>query len=184
MARGESRDDVLDRLLALFRERGYDGASLADVAAATGLGKSSLYHHFPGGKEEMALAVLDRLARVLDATVLEALRGPADPVERLDGGLAALDAFYAGGRAACLLERLVASVDRSRFAAPLAGMFAGWIGALADVAEAGGVCAADARDRAEDAVARIEGALVLAAGTGDPGALGRALARIRRDLLA
>ncbi len=179
-----ARDDALDRLLATFRERGYDGSSLADLSLATGLGKSSLYYHFPGGKAEMAHAVLERLARVLDATVLEALRGPADPAARLDSGLAAIAAFYEDGRAACLLERLCASADRGRFAGPLAGMFAGWIGALADVAEAAGVCAPDARDRAEDAVARIEGALVVAAGTGSPGALGRALGRIRRDLLA
>ena len=55
-----SRDEVVDRLLTAFRRKGYDGASLADLSAATGLGRSSLYHYFPGGKEEMARAVLDR----------------------------------------------------------------------------------------------------------------------------
>ena len=49
-----SREVVLERLLATFRDQGYDGASLAELSAATGLGKSSLYHHFPGGKVDMA----------------------------------------------------------------------------------------------------------------------------------
>ena len=53
-----SRNEVVDRLLAVFQRLGYDGASLAELSHATGLGKSSLYHYFPNGKEEMALAVL------------------------------------------------------------------------------------------------------------------------------
>ncbi|MEP7000146.1 MAG: helix-turn-helix domain-containing protein, partial [bacterium] len=42
-----SKDEVLDRLLDTFRDRGYEGASLAELSAATGLMKSSLYHYFP-----------------------------------------------------------------------------------------------------------------------------------------
>lgn len=50
-----SRDVHIPALFQLFRESGYDGVSLAQIAVATGLGKASLYHHFPGGKVEMAL---------------------------------------------------------------------------------------------------------------------------------
>jgi len=48
------RDALLRQLGQVFRERGYEGATLTQLAAATGLGKASLYHHFPGGKAEMA----------------------------------------------------------------------------------------------------------------------------------
>ncbi len=48
------REEVLDRLAAAFRRDGYDGASIARLSAATGLGKASLYHYFPGGKQDMA----------------------------------------------------------------------------------------------------------------------------------
>ncbi len=49
-----SDSDLLERLGLLFRANGYDGSSLGDIAAATGLQKSSLYHRFPGGKQQMA----------------------------------------------------------------------------------------------------------------------------------
>ncbi len=38
----------------VFRRRGYEGATLSVLSRACGLGKASLYHHFPGGKDEMA----------------------------------------------------------------------------------------------------------------------------------
>ncbi|MCZ6868932.1 MAG: TetR family transcriptional regulator, partial [Gammaproteobacteria bacterium] len=38
-----SREDLLDRLLGVFRDRGFDGATIAEIARATGLGKASLY---------------------------------------------------------------------------------------------------------------------------------------------
>jgi len=47
-------DDLICKLTDVFRNVGYDGASLAVLADATGLKKASLYHRFPGGKEQMA----------------------------------------------------------------------------------------------------------------------------------
>ena len=53
------RADALPALAEVFREHGFEGASLSLISERTGLGKGSLYHFFPGGKEEMAAAVLD-----------------------------------------------------------------------------------------------------------------------------
>ncbi len=172
----------MDRLLETFRASGYDGASLAELSAATGLGRSSLYHYFPNGKEDMALRVLEHLSVELERALLAPLRGPGSPEERLEDMLRVLDTFYDGGRKACLLERLCASVDRARFARPLAGTFAAWLDALGALYMDAGWSEEEARSMAEDAVARVEGALVLAAGTGEPAVFGRALARIRRTL--
>ena len=44
------RSDVLPLLAEVFREHGYEGASLSLISKATGLGKGSLYHFFPGVK--------------------------------------------------------------------------------------------------------------------------------------
>jgi AcrR family transcriptional regulator len=38
------RAEVVARIQDVFRDRGFDGASLAEISNATGLGKSSLYH--------------------------------------------------------------------------------------------------------------------------------------------
>ena len=47
------RADTLPALAEVFREYGYEGTSLARITKATGLGKGSLYHFFPGGKAEI-----------------------------------------------------------------------------------------------------------------------------------
>ena len=48
-------EDVLAGLTEVFQSKGYEAASLQDLARATGLKKASLYHRFPGGKKQMAL---------------------------------------------------------------------------------------------------------------------------------
>jgi len=46
--------ELVKGLLNVFRSKGYDGASLNDLAVASGLQKASLYHRFPNGKKEIA----------------------------------------------------------------------------------------------------------------------------------
>lgn len=177
-----TRTEVLDRIMESFRKHGYDGASLATISERTGLGKSSLYHHFPGGKEQMARDVLAHLNAALRPT-FQAVEDEPHPKKKLDLMLDAVDAFYEGGRKACLLERLGASVDRARFGAPLRATFVGWMTVLADICRAAGLSPAAARRRAEAAIVRIEGALVVAAGIGDPSVFGRTLDELRATLL-
>lgn len=179
----QSRTEVLDRLLLSFRRDGYDGASLSTLSEATGLGRSSLYHYFPGGKADMAEQVLRHLSTKLEGALLAPLHAASPPAERLDGMLDTLATFYDQGRQACLLERLSASVDRPRFQSPLAAVFQAWLNALVTLLVDAGFAEAQARGRAEDTVGRVEGALVLAAGLDDPGVFCRALARIRAELL-
>src|SRR5829696_8235151 len=127
-----TKAEVLDRIMESFRRHGYDGASLATISERTGLGKSSLYHHFPGGKEQMAIEVLAHLNSSLTASY-EAVEAEPNPTKKLDLMLDGIDAFYDRGKKACLLERLGASVDRARFGAPLKATFAAWISALANI---------------------------------------------------
>jgi AcrR family transcriptional regulator len=87
MARGDKgtkrRDNIVDEATRLFGERGYEGASMADLAERVGLRKASLFHHFPS-KEQLYAAVLERPARELGAAVDRALSGQAPFEERLD----------------------------------------------------------------------------------------------------
>ena len=156
---------------------------MSSIARATGLGRSSLYHYFPGGKHEMALAVLDHLEGWFQRKVVEPLAGSASAERRIDALLTAVDEIYEGGRASCLLERLVASVESETFRVRLASIFSAWTATVAEVISEVGVPAAEAAERAEDAIARIQGALVVCAATGTTGAFARALVDLRADLL-
>jgi AcrR family transcriptional regulator len=178
------RDEVVARIQDVFRDRGFDGASLAEISNATGLGKSSLYHYFPGGKDEMAVAVLERIDTWMKAHALAALQGSGTPKARLRAMLHVLDEFYVGGRNACVLGNLVIGGSRVKFQDYLVSAFAGWIAALRDLAVEAGIRGPEAQQRAEDAVVRIEGALIVAGGLADPTPFKRTLRRIERDLLA
>jgi TetR/AcrR family transcriptional regulator, cholesterol catabolism regulator len=60
----ESRERVLEAAEQLFAERGYKAVTLRDIAAEVGIRHTSLYHHIPGGKEQLFVEVLERnLAR-------------------------------------------------------------------------------------------------------------------------
>jgi AcrR family transcriptional regulator len=178
------RDEVVARIQDVFRDRGFDGASLAEISNATGLGKSSLYHYFPGGKDEMAVAVLERIDTWMNDHALAALRSTGTPKQRLRSMLRVLDEFYVGGRNACVLGNLVVGGSREKFQEFLTSAFRGWIAALGALAVEAGVRASEAQQRAEDAVIRIEGALIVAGGLADPAPFKRALRNIERDLLA
>ena len=179
-----SRDEVVERLVRVFRRHGYDAASLAELSKATGLGKSSLYHYFPGGKDDMLRAVLDHVEDQLRASVFEPLRGKGAPRRRVEDMVETLDDYYRGGREACVLGNLVLGTSRTRFRNRLRSIFDQWINALAAALIDHGISRSAARARAEDAVMRIEGALVLAGGLDDPSLFTRALRQLPAELLA
>jgi len=179
-----SKDEVLDRLLNTFRDRGYEGASLAELSAATGLVKSSLYHYFPGGKQDMAEQVMAHLDRQLAANLYGPLRSALSPAKKLGAMLDAIEAFYEGGRKACLFERLSASVDRAHFRRPLRRAFMVWMDAIEAICLEAGLSKAVARVRAEDVVVRVEGALIVCAGTGDYSVFARTIKDLRASVLA
>lgn len=77
---------LLQVAVRLFNERGYDGTSMDAVAAAAGITKSSIYHHFPG-KEAMLARVLDRAVADLDAAIIPAeqlLRDEGEPLDAVE----------------------------------------------------------------------------------------------------
>ncbi|HEU0104089.1 MAG TPA: TetR/AcrR family transcriptional regulator [Mycobacteriales bacterium] len=64
-----SQDELLSVVAREFLARGYDATSMEDLARATGLTKSSIYHHVTGKEELLRLAVaraVDALFAVLD----------------------------------------------------------------------------------------------------------------------
>ncbi len=56
---GETREKILEAAQELIQTRSYDGFSFRDVAAAVGIRKASIYHHFES-KEALAAAMAER----------------------------------------------------------------------------------------------------------------------------
>ena len=172
------RDDVLPALAEVFRDHGYEGASLALISKATGLGKGSLYHFFPGGKAEMAEAVLADIDGWFEAQVFLPLKTADDPGAIADM-LAAVSDYFRGGRRVCLVGVLALGEARDRFALSVRGYFARWVEALAVALTRCGCAPAEAVALAEEAVAAIQGAIVLARALDRPAVFERAVAQLR-----
>jgi AcrR family transcriptional regulator len=59
-----TREDILEAAAQVFRQKGFHGASMQDIARAVNLQKPSLYHHV-SSKQEILLALLDRALELL-----------------------------------------------------------------------------------------------------------------------
>ena len=178
-----SSDELIDRLTVLFRRVGYEAASLVEIAAATGLQKSSIYHRFPGGKEQMAKEVAEASGRRFSEHVLAPLRSNAPVDERIGAVARNLDSFYEAGARSCLLDTMSLGDPGAGTTEALAAAASAWIRAFATVAREAGATSTVALARAQEAVAGIEGALVLARVTGDKRPFARALKRLPEILL-
>lgn len=177
-------DALIDRLSATFRDVGYEAASLALLSEATGLKKASLYHRFPGGKEQMGLEVLQEAGRWLTQHVLGPLAGLGTPRERIIAMTRELDSFYQGGKQACLLNLLSSPIgEDSPFKSTIRQMFEAFVEALASVIADTGCPAGVAHERAERALVLIQGSLVLARGLGSTEPFRKALAALPDELL-
>jgi AcrR family transcriptional regulator len=76
-------ESLLEVAVAVFTERGYDGTSMEDLARASGLSKSSLYHHIDG-KEQLLRLALERAVEPLFAVTLEPEAMAGRAIERLE----------------------------------------------------------------------------------------------------
>jgi TetR/AcrR family transcriptional regulator, lmrAB and yxaGH operons repressor len=176
------KDTYIPCLLHLFRQYGYDGTTLSKISEATGLGKASLYHHFPGGKDEMVEAVLDYLEGWLDQNVLQIIRSPGEPLTRLQLMCDHVNEVYEGGQQPCLFTILLLGSARDVFHDQVRRIFRGWIDAIATVLMESGMDAKLAQQRGEDGVIAIQGALILSQGLHDSVPFQRVIQQLPQQL--
>ncbi|MGD0068641.1 MAG: TetR/AcrR family transcriptional regulator [Streptosporangiaceae bacterium] len=161
------RDQMVDSAVILLAKYGPDGTSFTEVLTASGAPRGSIYHHFPGGKDELIAAAIE-VAGARAVTLLSSFSGRG-PVEIVDG-------FFAMWRA--VLERSQFSAGCAVLAVTVAGshggsadsgvllraaaqVFRSWQAELASVLAAGGVPAASAGSFALLLIAASEGAVAL-----------------------
>lgn len=137
-------DPLRERLLAeatrQFVERGFDGASMQQIADACGVTKAALYYHF-AGKAEMLLAIvggyLDEVAGVVARA--GSASGSANQVDAVVRGLFALPL---GSRAVMRLAmhdlRHLPEADRATFAGAYRERFLGPLTAMVERGMAAG----------------------------------------------
>lgn len=81
MAASETYDKILHTAQRLFVQQGYTATSMRQVAAETGIGKATIYHHFPD-KQAIVMALFQENTASKNE-ILELVRAEADPRARI-----------------------------------------------------------------------------------------------------
>jgi TetR/AcrR family transcriptional repressor of lmrAB and yxaGH operons len=162
-----SDEDLIGALTDVFRTHGYEGASLSQISEATGLEKASLYHRFPGGKEDMVAAVISHISRWFQDYVFKPLEASGRPAQKVRLVAQRLRELYGEGRKSCILDTLSLPGGGPALRGAVRGALKAWLQAFSNIAREAGASGAEARQRAERAIIEIEGSLVLARALGD-----------------
>ena len=166
----DSRNRMIQSAALLFRENGYSGTGFRDVIEHSGAPRGSIYHHFPGGKEQLAAEPVAWAADVIERRIARAAQS-GDPI-------AALGIFVeswrdvledSNFRAGCPIVAVAAEADAGSTATDAAAAaFTRWQDLIGRTLLDAGVSRTDARRLATTVVAAIEGAILLC--------------RVRRDI--
>lgn len=156
-----SREKAIAKIIPVFRKYGYEGTTLSMLSTATGLGKASLYHHFPEGKEGMATAVMEYVGSNFNDAVLQPLKKEAKPAEKIEVMCQNLREFYHDGRDSCFLAIMSFGEADNFFHDLVKQRLQTWIDTLAEVLIEVGIEPERAKMRSQDAIIQIQGALIL-----------------------
>ena len=167
-----TRDRLITATGELFRRQGYNGTSLKQVTVAAGVPFGSLYHAFPGGKEELGEVVIltsgDAYRQLFEA-IHDAAPDPVAAVgEFFDGAAAVLE--ETGYVDACPIGTVALEVastnDRLRRATDT--VFAGWVASARTRLVAVGLGDVEAHELAVALVAAVEGGFMLSRAARSP----------------
>ena len=81
-----TKDGLLELVVQVFNDRGYEATSMEDLAKASGFTKSTFYHHV-SGKEELLRLAVDRALGALTAALDDVVAQGDRPVEQLEAAI-------------------------------------------------------------------------------------------------
>jgi AcrR family transcriptional regulator len=153
---------LLSSLIPVLSLKGYDGASLNDFASSSGLQKASLYHRFPGGKKEIALAVLQFVGNWTEHNIVRTLNDQGkSTTERLNIVLEKINELYKDGKATCILRALSMDSGMELFNYELEKAAKDWIDSFYCLAKDFGIPEEQAYQIALKVLTTIQGSLVV-----------------------
>jgi TetR/AcrR family transcriptional regulator, lmrAB and yxaGH operons repressor len=162
-------NDTRARLLAagerLFRAQGYSGTGLKQLAQEAEAPWSSMYHFFPGGKQQLGAEVVRYAAGRYAALIAKAFAAYSDPADavaavfKAEAKILTESKFRNGCPVAAVTLDVASTVEELR--EPCGEAFDLWIGTIAHGLTATGLAAKDARALASYVLSSLEGAIVL-----------------------
>lgn len=162
----DKRQQMIERTVVLLTKKGLQGASFSEILEASGAPRGSLYHNFPGGKDELVLEAM-ALSASQAMAVLDRLAGkPADEIAEAFVGfwrqILTRSKFCAG----CAIAAVTAAAETAELRAQAGDVFRRWRQRLAELLEQGGLPSGRGAPRAVALIAACEGAVVLSRAEG------------------
>jgi TetR/AcrR family transcriptional regulator, lmrAB and yxaGH operons repressor len=183
-ARRDGRERLLNGARRLLAEKGYAGMELRDVAEVGEAPRGSIYHHFPGGKRQLAVEAAELEGTEIRTAIERSLR------ERGLGETLTMFGEMFRRRVKDHPERLGCPVAAAALARPedpalaaaATAAFQSWEAPIAAALRDEGVAKKDAESFAGLVVSTIEGALIRARAAGDQAPLDSAVAGLHGAL--
>jgi AcrR family transcriptional regulator len=181
----DSRERMVRSAAVLFRERGYSGTAFSDVIAHSGAPRGSIYHHFPGGKAQLAREAVAWAAETIAGRLDEALATERDAAGVLRAFLAPWREVLERSdfRAGCPLVAITVETEvPPELREAVSDAFAGWRQLLAARLRRAGIASARARTLATLTLSAIEGAVLLCRAQRDTAPLDAVAAELARAI--
>lgn len=157
-----TRERILEATFRLLQRHGYEGMAIKQIAGEAGAALGSVYHFFPGGKEELAAEAIRAGGHEFAGTLRTSLDSETDPGKAVVACTRALAAdlrkadWVAGCSFATTAIETADGAPQVRLA--ISEAVERWQSVVAERLFAGGLRKADARDLAYTLVCVLEGA--------------------------
>ena len=160
-----TRDQIVDTASSLFEQQGYAATGLNQIVRESGAPKGSLYHYFPGGKDEIAVEALTLGAERVTAEIRGALAGVDDPGEAIKAYVLSLadrlrDSSFRRGAPLAAVALETAALN-PRLNAVCRDAYRAWQDAFREKLSRSNYAGGRAERLAAFVVASIEGAILL-----------------------
>ena len=162
----EVRQRMIDHAVVLLAQKGLQGASFNEVLQASGAPRGSLYHHFPGGKEELVLAAMDAAAERAEAFLAPVRGQPADKAAEAFMALWRAVLTRSGYEAGCAVLAVTVTSDSPELRERAGRIFRTWRALIASILSEGGVLPERADGLAAMLISVCEGAVTLSRAEG------------------
>jgi TetR/AcrR family transcriptional regulator, transcriptional repressor for nem operon len=180
----DTKTALLDSAESAIRARGYDGFSYADLAAAVGIRKASIHHHFPA-KADLARALIERYTANAFANLDKLSATPLSGGAQLAAFVKTYRQALEGGNKLCLCVAFCTGRD-SLSPQVLAALnlfhetVTAWLGEVFALGKADGSITGvtDPEMEAQACLAQMEGAQLIARAAKDSGRFDAAVARL------
>jgi TetR/AcrR family transcriptional repressor of lmrAB and yxaGH operons len=161
-----SREAFVSSTAKLLRRQGYAATGLNEIVARSGAPRGSLYFHFPGGKQELALAAMEHSGEQLRGAIAATMASPGGAARTVGGLIDALAAGLeaSGYRDGCPIATVTLETAAGSEPVRLTAerVFSSWLSELESALVAEGAEPEAARRRAMLVLAAAEGGLLLA----------------------